>query len=54
MAHLCRMIPEVERDIWPVASLSSKTTSLSHRMDHGRLPPLDGQTLATYKDSTRS
>ena len=40
--------------VYSVGEKAKEFRPLPHRMDHGRLPPLDGQTLATYKDSTRS
>ena len=54
----CPFLPGAGRNGWPALRLRTgagkEFRPLPHRMDHGRLPPLDGQTLATYKDSTRS
>ena len=57
MAVTLFLLPGQDKNGWsgfPPDRTGKAFLPLPHCMDHGRLPPLDGQTLATYKDSTRS
>lgn len=56
---MARMLPHLRQEEYipelpPQTGAGKESRPLPHRMDRGRAAPLDGQTLATYKDSTRS